>query len=452
MNRNNTELQECTIYFKANKGFERAFSLMKEKWCSYGDIKGKVTISGLKENEKRALEGLGLPMKSVTENKAVFSLRQFEEALQQTKFKGICLTDLLESYFGEKLISNKEKNEVRIQKKVTFFSRVRTKIVDSCEDTALEWFDEAVEGEISGFFKETDTDEQREAAIISVCKAVDFLFGEGYGDRLPIRLVFLALKCTGNPHGFDRGSLAGRLLIRTLQDKINQRDGSVIENEGVIQRITDSLPDFENTAEGILDLYISSGIRPDDISSYTVLYGIRLFSGEVPHPGYEELIKNNEQYMVNLSNLQKITKATGINNRVYIVENQSLFSELCNKCPKASIMCTSGQFKTASVLILLMLRESCTLYYSGDLDPEGMDIAIRMKDRIGEKLKYWHMSINDYIKTRSMKKISESGKVKLERLKETEFREVCEKILETGMAGQQEYLLNDMVEEINIDI
>ena len=112
-------------------------------------------------------------------------------------------------------------------------------------------------------------------------------FGEGYGDRLPIRLVFLALKCTCNPHGFDRGSLAGRLLIRTLQDKINQRDGSVIENEGVIQRITDSLPDFENTAEGILDLYISSGIRPDDISSYTVLYGIRLFSGEIHHRVYE---------------------------------------------------------------------------------------------------------------------------------------------------------------------
>ena len=107
MNRNNTELQECTKYFRANKGFERAFSLMKEKWCSYGDIKGKVTISGLKENEKKALEGLGLPMKSVVRNEVVFSLKQFEEVLQQTKYKGVWLTELLESYFGEKLISNK---------------------------------------------------------------------------------------------------------------------------------------------------------------------------------------------------------------------------------------------------------------------------------------------------------------------------------------------------------
>lgn len=449
MNRNNTELQECTKYFRANKGFERAFSLMKEKWCSYGDIKGKVTISGLKENEKKALEGLGLPMKSVVGNEVVFSLKQFEEVLQQTKYKGVWLTELLESYFGEKLISNKEKNEVRIQKKLTFFSRVRTNIADNCGEVALDWYERAIEEGISGFFKETDTEEEREAAIISVCKAVDFLFGEEYGDRLPIRLVFLALMCTGNPHGFDRGSLAGRLLIRALQDKNNQRDSSVIENESIIRSQKDSLPGFENTAEGILELYVRCGIRPDDISSYTVLYGIRLFSGEVPHSGYEEFIKKNEQYMVNLSNLQKITKATGINNMVFIVENQSLFSELCERCPKASIMCTSGQFKTASVLILLLLRESCTLYYSGDLDPEGMDIAIRMKDRIGEKLKFWHMSINDYIKTRSMKKISESGKVKLERLKETEFREVCEKILETGMAGQQEYLMGDMVEEIN---
>ena len=452
MNKNNTQLQECTSYFKANKGFERAFSMMKEKWCSYGDIKGKVTISGLKENEKKALEGLGLPMKSVAGNKAVFSLKQFEEALQQTKYKGVGLTELLESYFGEKLISNKGKNETREQKKIAFFLRVRTNIADNCGETALDWYDRAVEGGISGFFKETETEEEKESAIVSVGKAVDFLFGDGYDVRLPIRLVFLALKCTDNPHGFDRGSLAGRLLIRALQDKINQRDGSVIENEGVVQSITDSLLDFENTAEGILDLYISSGIRPDDISSYTVLYGISLFFGEAPHPGYEEFINNNEQYMVNLSNLQKITKATGINNRVYIVENQSLFSELCERCPQASIMCTSGQFKTASVLVLLMLRESCTLYYSGDLDPEGMDIAIRMKNRIGDKLIFWHMSIDDYIKTSSMKKVSESGKRKLERLKETGFREVCEKIIETGMAGQQEYLLNDMVKEINADV
>ena len=88
-------------------------------------------------------------------------------------------------------------------------------------------------------------------------------------NRKKIRLAVLSAEVTSNPHYFDRGSTAGNLLIHVL-------------------RYINDAPEPQN-AEEILELYYLSGIKPDDISSQTVVYGISLYTNKGPHMAYEAL-------------------------------------------------------------------------------------------------------------------------------------------------------------------
>ena len=437
-------LKECGEYFIKNKGFSRSFRLMLDKWKSYGEVKGNIRLKNPGEEERRALEGLF--SKCFREGDIVFSLKQFENALKSTKYNCVGLTELLEIYFGEPLMSNKQIEDERLSTTNEFFTNLRWRIIeeiykkpdsqdfefekDNCYP-GLEWFD----GTPKHFFSHMESTEDKESTILGVCKAIEFLFGEGNEERRPVRLAVLAAKCLGNPHGFDRHVQGGRLLMRALKD---------IEQFSV-----------DDSSESMLDLYIRNGIRPDDISSFTTLYGIDLLNNGVCHPAFRAFVDRKEKFVVTLSNLQGITRVRPVNEKVFIVENQGVFSELCERCPEASVVCTSGQFKTASALVLSLIvgekREDgreYEMYYSGDLDPEGMDIALRLKKLLGNRLRFWHMDEHDYEKSKSGKKISGSGMIKIERLKESCFSGICSLIEKTGLAGQQELLIEEMVRDM----
>ena len=454
------KLKECSEYFSKNKGFSRSFRLMRDKWKSYGDVKGRICLNNPGEEEKRALEGLF--SKSFGEGDIVFSLKQFENALQATKYNGIGLTELLEIYFNEPLMSNRQIEEERLLRTYGFFENLRQRIIEKKDHYwSLEWFESVPKQFFSNAFSNKESSEDKENTILGVCSAIDYLFGAGNEKHLPVRLAVLAVKCIGNPHGFDRNVQAGRLLIRALRDLEKKRANDNFkkyDEDGVeFEQEEDCINESAGIgyAESILDLYIRNGIRPDDISSFTTLYGIDLLNDGVCHPAFRAFIDRNEQYVVTLSNLQGITEVRPVNKKVYIVENQGVFSELCERCPEASLICTSGQFKTASALVLSLIaggkrvdESEFEMYYSGDLDPEGLDIALRLKRRLGDKLQFWHMDRYDYEKSKSEKRISALGMSRIGRLKDSCFSEVCSQMEKSGFAGQQELLIEEMVRDI----
>ena len=60
---------------------------------------------------------------------------------------------------------------------------------------------------------------------------------------------------------------------------------------------------LQNIGEELLMLYYHAGIRPDDISSFTSIYGIRLFTAQAEHPAYREFVQKGEPCVVTLFNL-----------------------------------------------------------------------------------------------------------------------------------------------------
>ncbi|WP_434306129.1 DUF2399 domain-containing protein [Clostridium botulinum] len=88
------------------------------------------------------------------------------------------------------------------------------------------------------------------------------------------------------------------------------------------------------------------------------------------------------------------------------------------------------------------------IYYSGDFDPEGIVIANKLKMRYGDKLKFWRFSVECYLKIISHKEISQTSKAKLDNIKNDELSFLIERIKEKGLAGYQEMLIEDYINDI----
>ncbi|MGN0713935.1 MAG: DUF2399 domain-containing protein, partial [Anaerovoracaceae bacterium] len=88
------------------------------------------------------------------------------------------------------------------------------------------------------------------------------------------------------------------------------------------------------------------------------------------------------------------------------------------------------------------------IFYAGDLDPEGMDIADRIWKRYPEQVILWRMSPEDYIKSKSEEDISDRRLSMLNRLQNPLLRSTAELIQKEKKAGYQEALLDEMLADI----
>ncbi len=381
-------VRECVQYFKNQSGFRRVFDEMIRKVRSYGRVGGVVSLSGLSAEERRALEGFfGEPV----DTSVKFSLKKFEHALERTRFSEVSLFDLLEEYSGSPLVTNRE---------------VREKEMEAREKERAE-LDEVVD---------------------SVLKRLSM---EASGH---IRLAVLAMECLGDPHGLDAGTRVGNRLVERL---------AVMRDNNKQVR--------SKTAEERLEILISAGIRPDDISSFVCAFGIDLYDETGVHPGFHAMVERGEYYLISLSNMNSIIRAVPCSMRVYVIENQMVFSELCERCPGASVICSSGQPSVATLFLIdLLCREECEIYYSGDTDPEGLVIADRMLKRGNGKIKPWFMKAKDHEESISTVEITDSRRLRLmDAVLDSALVETCEAVRKTGLAGYQEKLIDKMVAEIH---
>lgn len=105
--------------------------------------------------------------------------------------------------------------------------------------------------------------------------------------------------------------------------------------------------------------------------------------------------------MITMENLKGITEVQPLGKNVFIVENEMVFSYLIDNLPdkNCTLLCTSGQLRFVSQKLLSLILENGTdVYYSGDIDPDGMGIADRLWMKFGDRIHMWRMSPEDYEK------------------------------------------------------
>ena len=83
-------------------------------------------------------------------------------------------------------------------------------------------------------------------------------------------------------------------------------------------------------------------------------------------------------------------------------------------------------------------KDGTTIYYSGDLDPEGILIAQKLADYYRGKFHFWHMDPEDYKKSRSEEVISDRRMKILDKITDVGLIPVVDEIKKYKTAGYQE--------------
>ena len=241
-------------------------------------------------------------------------------------------------------------------------------------------------------------------------------------------LAVFATEITGNPHAFDQKGSWGTFLYQVIPMELRQRR--------VFPQKSEIFPAFFRQR-----CFLAEGILIDDISNYVMLSHVKAQKkdGDL-HTGMEGFWQEDDMVQVPLAVLSKWNSIFCKDNEMYIVENPSVFAGLCaGHTKQVSCMCMNGQPRLAGLVTLDLLAASGTVvYYAGDLDPEGLLIAQKISEYYAGEFHYWHMTVEDYEKSKSNETISEKRIKSLERITDTELFPVAEKMRLDRLTGYQE--------------
>ena len=415
----NDQARACAAYFQSRPGYRRILSELLKKYRSYGRPAGTIRLDDATQEECDAARSIfGRPFSPPLRSHAA----QFEAALQELRFGKVSLKEVLESYFNTEIRTNSELREAENSR----FTTMMTQILKQTDNSlCIRWLQTLKDHQGDGYQlprreAAKDLDGTRHA-LLQACRSLDLLEQRTQG---MVRLAVLSAHATSDPHALDSGTLCGKLFLRLL----SFRSGLAVPAN----------------AEQRDRLYYENGILYDSISSLVTQTGLVLLAGTAEHPACSLFRQRREIYTLSLANLSGLTGARSPSGKVYIVENEMVFTQLCDHVSQfhSPLICTSGQPSVAALRLLdLLAREGTQLFYSGDFDGKGLSIAAQLCVRYPNLLKPWHMEIADYDQCRSDILLSKSSRSLLQGCVGTALEAAAEAVKQFDRAGYQELLI-----------
>lgn len=358
-------MDEKTKEFKAFKDFlltnkvnAKILGELRKKYESYGTLSCTIKLSNLNLEEITFLERF-LDQK-ITNNDVSFKSKKYIDFFLNTKYHNIDFKEFLDYFFEEIIISKKQLKSRLENETIQFLEGINDKFGENkiLSEWVLNQLVSPTNTRLKSIYKENKE------------KAFSFIEGLAKADNIlkkvedHIRLAYLSAQATSNPHGFDYKTTLGSIFISYLSFKSG---------------------DFKiQSSEDRLKLLYSNKILGDSISSYSVGYKLIIEHNGEEILSYKNFNERNEIYLISLHNLTHIDNVKAMSKKVFIIENQMVFSEIIERLNglDVTVICTSGQMKTASLVLLdYLYKNGYELYYSGDMDPEGLQIAQRFKNR-----------------------------------------------------------------------
>lgn len=269
--------------------------------------------------------------------------------------------------------------------------------------------------------------------LLNACKGINNLPILKYNKEIKpkvVRIPVFASDILSNPHGFDKKTLCGKLFILLLCNINNLA--------------------YPKNSEELAELYYKNGLLVDDVSSIVLCKNILGYAYGDIHKGLQGFYNYNEPIFLTLYNLANIDEITQNSKykEVLITENPAVFMEVVEKCKIKDfpMICTYGQVKLAGIVLMdLLEKHGYKLYYSGDIDPEGIQIADRLKQKYGKCLELIGFDGDTYLKNISNIEISDKRIKKLNSIKSKELENVCEFVKNNKKASYEEKNINYII-------
>lgn len=451
---------QAAAYFRNQPGFHRLFTLLAEKYRNLGKIGGSVKLEQLQEEEIRAISSF-FRINLESRKDVRISFAQFAAALQATRFCDVDVVALLQAYYGGELITRQQQGTAAGMARQQFFAELRVGVE---EPLGLQWLSR-VEAKEAGTRRAQAMYEQGQPDNTVAFRLVLSALA-GLPDEY-LRLPFFAQRIAGQPHAFDGNTALGRMFLEAL--RLVQREPAIVSGD----ENRDGITSIEQA-----ELLYSFKLLRDDLQNFVTCAGLAGYKeeqgcrtvavywqqawedGAVLNVPLREIVRYSSFVPTKRSNSHIEQREK----KVFIVENSGVFSALADHiagqgCRLPALICLHGQFKFASWAILdRLVAGGCTLYYSGDFDPEGLFMAERLVKRYPSAARLWRYSTEDYRRSlggndvsRVQEAVSDSRMKQLDGLNIPELQAVAACLQETKCAGYQEALVEQLVQDCLLD-
>src|SRR5690625_1847692 len=337
----NDQLRQAKEYFKSKTSYAKLFQAFRKKYESLGRIGGTVPVENFSRKELAEIgQFFGLPEGHIR-SKGFISLRDFENQIQHTRFSDVSLKHILDSYFGEAIISRREQVRVQEEKMHKFFQTQLAKFPSISfwlkyimeQKRECRWILQLAEQEPTQF----------EHSVKLLTRAFDNL--PKNAERLPL----FSQRITGDPHSFDLHTDLGKMFLHLLT-------------------VHHGYTEVPSTTESINQLLQQYNIYRDDLLNFVTCANLIAETMDGVHPVWKAAARNHSVQIVplrELIHLQSVHPAVG--EVVCVVENSGVCSTLLDAKNSVPIICTNGQFTLATLMLMDLLVENGTiLYYAGD--------------------------------------------------------------------------------------
>lgn len=415
-------MKEALEIINTNKIYKNIFKEIRNKYKIYERFTGSFTINANSEDEVYVLSNFDSNV--FYTNKAKINVAKvvnlFEAKLKENTFK-----ELLEYVLRAEIISNKQKKNLKIDEENEFYSD----ILKNCNGMlGAVWIQESIAQKQYGYsllckhykiYRDNKDLDYYKNLLITIIQAIENL---PYKENQYENLAIFSAKNTKNPHFFDKNTLAGNLLIYAI---------SYILKENYPKKVDE-----------LNETYYKVGLLKDEISNNTTIYGFAGYKEGEKVSAIAEYKEWKEPLQISISNLLKVDSLICENNKVFIFENPSVFNQIRLNIENITAICTSGQLNLSSYMILDKIRNADEIYYAGDFDPEGIDIANRLRKRYGNKIRFMLYKKEIYDRIKSKESIEDKRLNIIKNIDCVDLNEVIQALLKDKKAGYQELLID----------
>ncbi|MGL6064466.1 MAG: DUF2399 domain-containing protein [Fusobacteriaceae bacterium] len=397
--------KEIITLIKKDPCYKEIFDKILKHYNKTGKLTGIIRL----ENISKKCEVFLSSISKNNNNIISFKVENFFSYFKSEKYKKLNSETLMKEIYKDNFFYLGDIKKREVEKKEIFFSTLPLR----------EWWENSDSTLIKSTYNESP--QKLLEYVSNIEKALEYIKKEMEEHKIKYTpLSVISAQITRDSHYFDSDTIPGKLLLDYLWFLSKSKKSKKIED--------------------VSELLLSFYIVKDEFFNFTLAYN--LFGRE----SWTFIWKEKQPLNISLYNLRDVKKITSIEQKVFIFENPAVFRDILEKLEqskiKRTLLCTSGQLNVSSLVILDRLVESNShLYYSGDFDPEGLQIAQKLKFRYKDNISFFNMTVEDYYYCIGNNSI-ETRLNKLESIEIKEFEEVVTAMKKDKMAGYQEVLID----------
>lgn len=423
--------EEFCQYLYDNE-FSEFMQLWKKQYEKYGTCKGSIDLI-LNDSNRECMSGLmGKDYYGV--DCAHITFQQLQKAISNTKYENCDFNEVLKMYFNHDILTNKNRQEQEQMRIQNIFKHLLEQ-----EGKSQQWIHHIYTDHDSVYVRIVQASKENEQKCINtvdvVMKALNQL--PMWQDKKENISIFASLH-TKNPHAFDKNTFPYYLLMH-----------------GIVYFLK---VDFPKTNLEQNEILYRAGLYQDGISNYCSIARLQALNENYqPHLGWTGFYDSYEALNVNMDNLLHIRSIVYCD-RVYVVENPAVFQALLKmikkeKIEKIGLVCTNGQLNYSAYLLLdILVSSNVETYYSGDMDPEGLLIADKIKQRY-PSIKLWCYDVGHYEISKSKEQAADQRMHMLDALKDETLIRIGKCINENkNRVGYQENMIEEYYDSFRFDV